>query len=63
MKYCKFENFHEKSIFSNSVKRHIFHVNNSRLGYNLPTSVKDRVILPFCEGSGFSFHEWEVWRK
>ena len=34
----------------NSVKRHIYHVKNSRLGHYLPTSVKDKVILPFREG-------------
>ena len=37
-------------IFANSVKRHIFHVQNLRLGHDLPTSVNDRMISPFREG-------------
>ena len=47
--YCKFGNFREHFIFATSVKRHICDVKNSRLGYDLPTSVNDRVILPFRE--------------
>ena len=40
-------------IFANSVKRHICHVKSSRLGPDLPTSVKDRVISPIQEGFTF----------
>ena len=47
--YCKFENFHENFIFANSVKIHICNINNLRLGQDLPISVNDRVIWPFCE--------------
>ena len=42
--------FRENFIFENSVKRHICHVKNSRLGHDLPTSVDYRVISPFREG-------------
>ena len=38
--YCKFGN-RENFIFTNSVKRHICHIENSRLGHDLPASVKD----------------------
>ena len=44
------EIFRENFIYVNNIKRPIFHIKNLRLGYNLPTSVNDRVILPFCEG-------------
>ena len=33
----------------NSVKRHICDIKKSRLGYDLPISVKDIVISPFRE--------------
>ena len=47
--YCKSGNFRENFIFfANSVKRHICDVKNLRLGPNLPRSVNDRVISPFC---------------
>ena len=39
--YCKFENFRENFIFGNCVKRHIWDVNNSELGHDLPISVND----------------------
>ena len=42
--------FRENCIFANSIKSHICHVRNSRLGQELPTSVNDRVISPFREG-------------
>ena len=45
--YCKFGNFRDNFIFTNSVKRHICHIKKSRLGPDLPTSVNDRVISPF----------------
>ena len=45
--YCIFRNFGENFIFANSVKIHICDVKNSRLRHDLPTSVNDRVILPF----------------
>ena len=54
MKYCKSGNFRENFIFANSVKRHICDIKNSQLGYDIPISVKDRVISPFCEGFIFS---------
>ena len=38
-KYCKFGNFREHFISANSVKRHICHVEKSRLGCDLPASV------------------------
>ena len=46
-KYCKFGNFRENFIFTNSVKRHIFDVKISRLMHDLPISVNDRVISSF----------------
>ena len=52
--YCKFRNFPENFIFANSAKRHICHVENSRIGHDLPTSVNDRVISAFCEGLIFT---------
>ena len=48
--YCKFENFLENFIFTKSVIRNICHVKNSSLGHDLPTSVNDRVNLPFGKG-------------
>ena len=49
--YCiKLGNFRENFIFTNSIKRHIWDVRNSRLGHDIPISVNDRVILPFREG-------------
>ena len=41
-------------FFANSVKRHICDVKNSRLGYDLPTPVNVRMILPFREGFIFT---------
>ena len=57
--HCKFRNFHENFTFTNRVKRHICHVKKIMKGHDLPTSVNDRVILPFCEGFIFerSFKE------
>ena len=46
---CRFEIFCENFIFMNSIKRHISDVKNSRLRQDLPISINDRVILPFCE--------------
>ena len=48
--YCEVGNFRENFIFKNSVNRHISHFKNLRLGNDLPTSVNDRVIAPFCQG-------------
>ena len=56
--YCKFENFGENLSFANSVKRNIYHAYNSRVGKDLPTSVNDRVVLPF--GEGFIFAKLRV---
>ena len=36
-------------IFANSVKKHVREPKNSRLGLDLPISVSERVIAPFCE--------------
>ena len=47
---CKFGNFRENFIFANSLKRHIYPVKNSRLWHYIPTSVKDKELLPFREG-------------
>ena len=52
--YCKFWNFRENFIFAKSIKRHICDVKNSRLGHDLPTSVKDIVISPFRDDSIFT---------
>ena len=41
-------------VFANSIKRHISDVKSSRLRQDLPISIKDRVILPFCEGFIFT---------
>ena len=53
--YCKFGNFHENFIVTNSAKRHICDVKNSPPGHDLPISVNNRVISPFHKG--FYFHE------
>ena len=45
--------FCETFIFANSVKRHICHIKNSRLGHIL-LHQKDRLISPFCEGLLFT---------
>ena len=42
-------NFRENFIFTNSFKRHPFDVENSRLGYDQPISINDRVNSPFRE--------------
>ena len=47
--YCKFGNFRENLIFTNSIKRHICDVKNWRPGHDLPISVNDRVISPYRE--------------
>ena len=52
--YCKFGNFRENFIFTKSVKIHVSDVLNSPLGHDLPISVNDRVILPFCEDFTFA---------
>ena len=52
--YCIFGNFRENFIFANSVKIHISDVLNLRLGHDLPISVNNRVILPFCEDFTFA---------
>ena len=54
--YCKFEFFRGNFIIANGVKIHIcddLHV-NSRLRHDLPITVNDRVILPFCEDFTFA---------
>ena len=47
--YCKSGNFRENFNFANSVKRHSFDWKISRLGYDSPISVVERVISSFCE--------------
>ena len=47
--YCKFGNFCENKNLENSVKRHISHFKNSRLGHDLPASVNDTAISPFLK--------------
>ena len=49
MCYCKSGNFRENFIFANSVKRHTCDRKISRLWYDLPISVVDRVISPFLD--------------
>ena len=58
--YCKFGNFRD-IFFANSVIGHICDVKKSRLGHDLPISVQDRVILPFCEN--FIFTKLRISRK
>ena len=59
-----FENFRKNFIFTNTVKRHISHVKNSRQGHDLHTTVNDRVILPFPKGYIFTkLCKCEVMRK
>ena len=41
-------------VFAKSIKRHISDVNNARLRKDLPISISDIVILPFCEGFIFT---------
>ena len=48
--YCIFVFFRVNFIFANSVERHIFHVKNLRLWHDLPTSEKDKVLVPFRKG-------------
>ena len=43
------EIFRENFIFANSVKRHTCGAKFSGLVHDLPISVMDRGILPFCE--------------
>ena len=52
--YCKFENFRDNFIFTNSIKRHICDVRNLQLVHDIRISVNDRVILPFREGLNFT---------
>ena len=50
IRFCKIVNFGVHFIFSNSVKRHICHVKNSRVGHDLPKSINDKFISPFHKG-------------
>ena len=43
-------------FFANSVNIYISDILNSRLKHDLPISVNDRVILPFCEDFTFAKH-------
>ena len=43
----------DSEIFANSIKRHISDLKNSRPWQDLPISIKDRLILPFCKGAKF----------
>ena len=45
--YCKFGNFCENFIFTNSINTHICDIKNSRQGHDLPISENDRVIRQF----------------
>ena len=49
-----FRNFHGTFILANSVKRHISEAKHLRIGHDLPSSVNDRVISPFCKGFIFT---------
>ena len=51
---CKFRNFRENFIFTNSVKKHICDVKKLGIGYDLPTSVNDS---DFAISQCFYFHE------
>ena len=51
---CRFRNFRENFILANSIKRHVSDVKKSRLRQDLPISINERVILPFCEGFIFT---------
>ena len=53
-KYFRFRNFHNNFIFANSIKRHISDVKNLQLRQDLPTTINERVIVPFCEGFIFT---------
>ena len=48
--YRRFGNFRENFIFVNSIKRQISDVKNLRLRQDVPISINNRVILPFCKG-------------
>ena len=62
--YCKFEIFCKNFIFLNSVKRHIWDVENARLRHDLHISVNDRVISEFGEDFIFTkLRIYEVSRK
>ena len=52
--YCKTGIFRENFIFANSVKRDFCGVKISRLWYDVPISVNDRVISPFRADSIFT---------
>ena len=43
--YCKFGNFRDNFLFTNSVKRHICDIKKLQLGLDFPTSVNDTVVL------------------
>ena len=60
--YCKFRKFCENFVFgqAQSVKRHICHFQNSRLGHDLPTSVKDSDSVISLV---FYFHETSIMRS
>ena len=66
-RYCRFGNFRENFIFTNSIKRHISDVKKWQLRQELPISINNRVILPFREGFIFTklriFHENKVLAK
>ena len=52
--YCKFGNFPENFIFTNSFKRHVFDAQNLCLRHDLPISVNNS---DFAISVGFYFHE------
>ena len=56
-RHCKFGNFRENFNFANSVKRQICDVKISRPGHDLPISVNDRNISPYCESFNAKFRE------
>ena len=47
--YCKFRNFCENFIFTNSAKTHVFNVKNLQQERDLPISVNNRVNSKICE--------------
>ena len=65
--YCKFGNFRENFIFSNSVKRHICDEKNLRLRHDLPISVNDGsdfARIFFSRNFAYAkFHEYKTLAK
>ena len=62
-KYCKFRIFLENFIFAKSVKRYICNIKNLQLGHDLPITVTDRMLYPFCESFIFTKREIKTLTK